>query len=194
MKTSLKALILLLFTLISTSSFAQSFVVLPDGLRDALNTENSYLVLDAENLDANQLYKNALKYIANNYGNPDEVIVGQIEGESLTFKTYIKDFITYKNSGVKVPISARFTTKLDFKEGKVKYEIMKLEMPQANASSMEKSFPVLFSGGMMSGLIVYKKNGNLFKPQTKTDIENVFNGIVAELSAALKGESKEDDW
>ena len=112
----------------------------------------------------------------------------------MTFKTYIKDFITYKNSGVKVPISARFTTKLDFKEGKVKYEIMKLEMPQANASSTEKSFPVLFSGGMMSGLIVYKKNGNLFKPQTKTDIENVFNGIVAELSAALKGESKEDDW
>ena len=190
MKTSLKALILLLFTLISTSIFAQSFVVLPDGLRDALNTENSYLVLDAENLDANQLYKNALKYIANNYGNPDEVIVGQIEGESLTFKTYIEDFITYKNSGVKVPISARFTTKLDFKEGKVKYEITKLEMPQTNASSMEKSFPVLFSGGMMSGLIVYKKNGNLFKPQTKTDIENVFNGIVAELSAALKGESK----
>ena len=194
MKNSIKALILLLFTLISTSSFAQSFVVLPDGLRDALNTEKSYLVLNAENLDANQLYKNGLKYIANNYGNPDEVIVGQIEGESLTFKTYIKDFITYKNSGVKVPISARFTTKLDFKEGKVKYEIIKLRMPSCCHAPMMEDYTVLFSGGMMAGYIVYKKNGSLFKPQTKTDIENVFNGIVAELSAALKGESKEDDW
>ena len=107
----------------------------------------------------------------------------------MTFKTYIEDFITFKNSGVKVPISARFTTKLDFKEAKVKYEIIKLEMPGDNPD-----YSVLFSGGMMAGYIVYKKSGSLFKPQTKTDIENVFNGIVAELSAALKGESKEDDW
>ena len=52
---------------------------------------------------------------------------------------------------------------------------------------------LLFSGGMMSGYLVYKKNGKLFKEQTKIDIENYFNNNLETLKKYLIGEADQED-
>lgn len=72
---------------------------------------------------------------------------------------------------------------------KVKYEIISLDMKAKTAN-----YHVLFSGGLMSGYIIYKNNGKLFKEETKVDIENYFNSSLADLLKFLKGEDKSNDW
>ena len=52
---------------------------------------------------------------------------------------------------------------------------------------------VLFSGGMLAGYIIYKKNGKLFKEAAKNDIESYFNSYVSSLSSYLNGGGN-DDW
>ena len=185
----MKNLILIFSIAFSLQSFGQKYMVTPNGLRDESNTEKTYLVLEANGFTANQLFDNAIKYVNEKYKNPEEVIKGKIDGEYLKFDTYVSDFLLYNNSGVKIPIQATYTTELRFKEGKVKYEIISLEM-----TAKTGNYHVLFSGGLLSGYIIYKKNGKLFKGETKTDIEDYFNWYVNDLLKYLKGEDKSNDW
>jgi hypothetical protein len=48
----------------------------------------------------------------------------------------------------------------------------------------------------MSGYIIFKKNGKIFKQGTKTDIENYFNGSIIILEEYLTGKAQksEDNW
>ena len=126
-----------------------------------------------------------------NYKNPEEVIKGKTDGEYLKFETYVSDFLKYNNSGVKMPIQATYTTELKFKDGKVRYEITSLEM-----KSKTSDYRVIFSGGLLEGYIIYKKNGKLYKEETKLDIEDYFNSQVLNLLKFLRGENdaSADDW
>lgn len=76
-----------------------------------------------------------------------------------------------------------------FKDGKVRYEIISLDM-----TSDDGKYRVLFSGGLLEGYIIYKKNGQLFKEGAKVDIENYFNVNINQLLNYLKGEGKMSDW
>lgn len=115
----MKNLILIFAIAFSLQAFGQKYVVTPNGLRDESNTENTYLVLEAEGLTAKQLFDNAIKYVNEKYKNPEEVIKGKTDGEYLKFDTYVSDFLLYNNSGAKIPIQATYTTELRFKDGKV---------------------------------------------------------------------------
>jgi len=185
----MKNLILILSLTFCTQIFGQKYVVTPNGLRDEKDLEKTYLVLETGSLTAKQLYDNAIKYINEKYKNPEEVIKGKTDSEFLKFETYVPDFLLYNNSGVKIPIQATFTTELRFKDGKVKYEIISLEMKAKSGN-----YQVLFSGGLFEGYIIYKKNGKLFKKETKADIENYFDTYVVGLLEYLKGENKSNNW
>lgn len=137
-------------------SFAQKFEVTPNGLKDASNLDNSHVVIEADGVSASELYNNAYRFIQENYKNPKEVIKGNVKGEYLKFDTYAPSFIVYNNSGAKIPINATYTTELRFKDGKVRYEIVSLGMKGDSGG-----YSVLFTGGLLQGYIVFKKNGSL---------------------------------
>lgn len=186
----MRNLFLLMVLTASAHVYGQAYTVTPDGLRDKSDNEKTYLVLEADGLSATQLYDNAIKYVNEKYKDPEEVIKGKTEGEYLKFDTHISNFIVYNNSGAKMPIQATYTTELRFKEGKVKYEIVSLEMKAKTAN-----YYVLFTGGLLEGYIIYKKNGKLFKEEAKTDIENHFNIYVFDLLKFLQGDNNSDsDW
>ena len=184
----MKKLIVFIFFSISLNLFSQKFNVTPDGLRSNSDLEKKYLVIECKGKSSTQLYDDMIKYINKEYKNPDKVIKGKSEGEYLKFDTYNPNMFTYNNSGVKVPISANYTTELSFKDGKVKFEIISLLM-----KSNKYNMSVLFSGGMLAGYIIYKKNGKLFKEAAKNDIESYFNSYVSSLSSYLNGGGN-DDW
>jgi hypothetical protein len=52
--------------------------------------------------------------------------------EYLRFETYVGQLTKVNNSGVKLDISATYTTELRFKDGKVRYEIIELDMTADN--------------------------------------------------------------
>jgi hypothetical protein len=172
-----------------TSAFGQKLTVTPNGLRDSSDNEKTFVVLETGDMTAKQLYDNSIKYITENYKNPKEVIKGQTESEYLKFDTYVSEFLRYNNSGVKIPIQANYTVELRFKDGKVRYEVISLDM-----TAKSSNYRVLFSGGLLEGYIIYKNNGKLFKEETKEDIENYFNAEIERLTKFIKGETKKSDW
>lgn len=185
----LKTLIITLF--ITSYSFSQQLEATPNGLRDKSNLNNPYVVIVDSAKSSKELYQNAINYIKINYKNPDEVIKSSIEGSYLKFETYSSSFIKYKNSGVNIPISVKFTTELKFKDGKVRFEIINLDMKGMGNSS---NYNLLFSGGMMSGFIIYKKNGTLFKEQAKIDVEKYFNSFVLNLKNGISLVENNEEW
>ena len=189
----MKNFLLILFISLSLTGFAQKFTVTPNGLRDSSDNEKSYLVLEVDDMSAKQLYDNAMRYIKQQYVDPQEVLKGEIEGEYIKFSTYVEKLLYYNNSGVKIPIEANYITELKFKDGKVRYEIVSLDMHYYNVKT-NITTNVLFSGGLFDGYIIYKKNGSLFKEEAKYDIENYFNSQVDAIKAYLKGEAEDNNW
>jgi hypothetical protein len=174
---------------ISILSFSQSFVVTTTGLKDASDNEKTYIVLQMEGLTAKQLFDNAIKYVNKTYRNPKEVIKGKTDGEYLRINTYAPDFLFIKNGGVKVPFVAKYTTEISFKDGRVKYEIIELEMYNPN-----NKIPLTFVGGGLDWC-VFNKNGEVKREGAKTDIETYFNSEVKRVSEALKGgNNSSEDW
>ena len=177
--------------LVNLVGFSQEFEVTPSGLKDKSNLDNAFLVIETPDKTTTELYQNAIKYVNENYKNPSEVIKGKTENEYLRFETYIPQFTTVKNSGVKLDVSMKYTTELRFKDSKVRLEITGLSMTADNGGRS-----VEFSGSIWTGYPIYnQKNDDLRLPETKTEIENYFNTKVTEITNfLLDKKTKKDDW
>ena len=186
-----KQLLLLSLLLLNHIGFSQKYEVTPNGLKDKSNIENAFLVIEAPEKSIAELYQNAIKYINENYKNPDEVIKGKIENDYLRFETYVPQFTKVNNSGAKLDVSMTYTTELRFKDGKVRFEIIALSITADNGGRS-----VEFSGSIWKGYPIYnQKNGDLRLPETKSEIENYFNTNVNEITNFLLDKKTEkDDW
>lgn len=188
-KHVMKNLILIYFITFSSIAFGQKLSVNPNGLRDEANTNNPYVVIEAEGKSAKQLYDNALNHINKSYKNPENVIKVKTEGEYIRFNTHVSSFIFVNNAGVKIPINVNYTIELSFKDGKAKLEVVDLDM-----YSETGGYKVLFTGGAFDGYPIYNKKGELKRPDTKSDIETYFNSQIDSIKASLLGISAKDDW
>lgn len=185
----MKKIFFLIALFISALGYGQKLIVMPTGLKDSANSEKTYVILSVDGLTAKQLYDNAIKYVNKTYKNPDEVIKGKIESEYLKINTYASKFLFTKNGGVKVFFVAKYATEMSFKDGKVKYEIIDLEM--YNPDNM---IPLTFVGGGLSWC-VFNKKGDLKREGIKADIETYFNAEIKRVIEALKGgNSSTENW
>lgn len=182
----MKKITLLLLLTISNFTFAQKISVTPTGLKDANDNEKSYVIIPAEGKTAKQLYDETIKFINKNYKSAEDVIKGKTDGEYLKFITYAPDFISIKNGWVKAPFNAKYTTELSFRDGKLKYEIIELEMYN------EANYPLNFTGSGIT-FFIYNKKGELKKEDAKTSIEEYFNRQISTLSNFLQG-NVEEKW
>lgn len=165
---------------IHVSSFSQ-LLVTPFGLRNAKNMGKTYVMIKAGNLSAKKLYDNAIQFITDNYSDPKQAIRSQSDTEDLIFDTYVPEFLLYNNTGVIIQIDALYTTELRFYDGMLRYEVISLEMKGAGSK-----YKLLFKGKWLKAYIVYKDNGKLFKPKTKSDIENYFNEEINRITLSLE--------
>jgi hypothetical protein len=110
--------------------------------------------------------------------------------EYLRFETYVGQLTKVNNSGVKLDISATYTTELRFKDGKVRYEIIELDMTADNGGRN-----VYWKGSIWKGYPIFNNKDELRLEETKTDLENYFNAQVNTMSDFLNDKkSKKDDW
>ncbi len=185
----MKKVILILFIATSSITYGQKLIVTPSGLKDTTDIEKTFVVISAEGKTAKQLFDNALKYVNKNYKSPDDVIKGKTEAEYLKLVTHVENFLVVKNSGAKIPIDADYTYELNFKDGKVKFEIIALSM-----YAKVGGYKVLFSGGAFDGYPIYNKKGELKRPDAKSEIESYFNSQITTLSSFLQGKNMDDKW
>jgi hypothetical protein len=179
--------ILLPFIFVSTA-WSQRIIVTPLGLRDSSDVNNNYCIIEVKGKASLQLFNNAVSYVELNYKKPKKAIKTRVEGELLIVETRFSKFIDYGFG--KIPIRARYSTELRFKDGKVRYEIVSLEMRSSNSTEL------LFQGSQFENLIIYKKNGELFDAGAKAEIERYFDSKIKLLALALGGDKTKgkNDW
>jgi hypothetical protein len=181
---------LILILLISFSGFAQQFEVTPDGLFAKGTEKETFVVIDAEGKNASELYNSAINYVNETYKNPNEVLKGKIENEYLRFETFVENFMIVNNSGAKVKINATYTIELKFKDNKIRFEIINLEMKAPNGG-----FLVDYMGSIWKGYPIYNKKRELRLPDAKQNIETYFDTQVIIISDYLNNKkTAKDDW
>lgn len=183
----MKKILLIVLISLSTLTFAQKISVTPNGLRNSADLEKTFVVIPAEGKTAKQLYDDAVKYINKTYKSADDVIKGKTDGEYLKFITFAPSFITLKNGFTKVPFNAKYTIELNFKDGKVKYEIIELEIYN------DSKYNLNFTGSGIS-FFIYNKNGELKREAEKANIEEYFNEKLLSITNSLQGKTNEDKW
>jgi hypothetical protein len=184
----LRIVIFTISLFIYLQSFGQKFIVTPDGIRDSSNIEKSYVVIEIEGKSAKQLFDNAKRYIIQTYKNPDFVQKGIIDNEYIKFDTYVPYIATINTGLSKLKYDAKYVTELYFKDGKVKLEVVNLEI-------MTVGVPLNFKPkGALGGWYVFNSKGLLKQENAKREIENYFNELLTSLSAYLKGSKDNKDW
>lgn len=186
----MKNIFFLLTLAFSCFSNAQKINVTANGLRDLNDNEKTYLIINAEDKTAKQLYDNAIKYVNKNYKNPEYVIKGKFENEYLKFVTHADNFIAINNAGVKIDFSVDYTIELSFKDNKFKAEIIELDMYVRD----NRNLKLFFTGGILDWYI-FNKKGELKRAGAKTDIENYFNSQLSDISNfLLEKNNQKDNW
>lgn len=184
----MKKIFFLLFLIVSNLSFGQLLIVTPSGLKDVNDNDKSFVVIQIKDKSAKQLYDESINFINKFYKSADDVIKGKIEGEYLKFVTYAPSFATMKNVIARPSLDAKFTTELSFKDGKIKYEIIELEI------LVEGGMPLHFVGSGISSFYIYNTKGKLVREDAKTGIERYFNGRILDLSMYLQNLKEEEEW
>ena len=152
---------------ISVSS--QVFKVTPKGLIN--NKGGNSTTIIADNKTSKDLYEDALIYINETYQYPEEAIEGNVENKYIRFRTFIENFTTVKNGGVRISIDAEYSIALKFNEGEVEIFIEDLDLGG-----------LTWKGSVWKGYPIWNKKGKLRMPETKLFIETYFNNQIDVLS------------
>lgn len=173
----------LICLLIAMGVNAQYFKVTPEGLKD-INEQKSFAVLEIQNKSQEELYNLSLKYIHQQFKNPEHVIKSDIKNESLRYISYKPNGIRVNNSGVKILVDIKYAVQLEFKDNKVKFEIV------------DQDFGMLtYTGNVWRSYPIWnEKNGKLRLEDEKNELESHFNLIVQDYINFIEGKSKYNDW
>lgn len=185
----MKKIILIILIAISTCSYGQELTVTPNGLRNLEDIEKSFVVLNIEGKTSQQLYDKAISFVNLYYKSPVDVIKGKIEGEFVKYITHVSNFLVVKRGG-KMMIDADYTIQLNFKDHKVKFEVIELTMHTQRGNYFE----VIYSGSPMKGYPIYDKKGKLKMLDAKDTIETYFNLQIKQLKDYLAVDKPNDNW
>jgi len=118
------------------------------------------MVLEAEGT-SKELYQKAINWVNETYKNPEEVIKGKVEGDYLRLEGFTSNLIRANVIGTMFYYDVRYTVKLDFKDGRFKYEISKMEQyfPASQYSASQ------WISLMSNKEIVYKTANRKGKPK-----------------------------
>jgi len=181
-------LVVLLFLLTSYAN-AQYFEVTQFGLKSKDKPELSYVVIDLPGLKANEIYARIIKYINHTMNDSEASQKGNVLNEYVRYRTYYENFVGYRQGLTTITISADYHTEIMIKDEKIKVEFIGLKM-----KAVGNPYEMVFSAGLLDGYyIVFKKDGKLFKPEVKLEMEQYFNSQVESLKTALT-KNEQETW
>jgi hypothetical protein len=196
MKNSLKALILLLFTMISTSIFAQK-VDKFNLSSTSTSLVNQFLVLDKDGMSVEDGYKMATEWVNITYNTPKKVIKEDVENEYIRIQGIGNSIRCSKMLGELDCLDIKYSISLEFKDNKLKFQLINL---QVQGLPLDPNTPV-----MRSSWTVYnpqlqdltKKNGKRYRVRTEDAVSTMsyLNGLADNMRAYLENPLvKEEDW
>jgi hypothetical protein len=184
-----------LFSILGFYADAQKYIVTPNGLVNADDTTKRYVVIYIDSLSAKELYKRSYKFIGQTWKNPEIAKDGKKEGEYLYVRIFAKNALTAKGSfGIKFNLDLRYSLHLNFKDDKIKYEIVDLEMNDISPYSEDTPFYIKSNSALSRS--IFDKDGTLIEKQksVKKQLENYFNNQITELKDQLIAASSKVDF
>lgn len=165
------------------------FAVLPSAAQDkfTFNKEGltDFIVVPQDGKTAAQLYADAMKWIKENYTNPDEVIKTTIENDMIRIQGYKDSFYCVSNFAARACSNAIYTIEIEFKDGKFRFNPISLELTNsAGRSTLD----------LGNGSAYYDKSGKLRKnfEDFPGIVEGLFNGLASSLTDRMAG--KKSNW
>lgn len=202
----MRKLLLLLFVTSIFQLNAQEFktrtLVVEEGANAAKGTFQylkPMMVLEAEGTST-ELYQKAINWVNETYKNPEEVIKGKVEGDYLRLEGFTSSLLQQNVIGVMYYYDVRYTIQVNFKDGRFKYEITKMEQyfpPSEYSSSQwvnlisdkEVGFKIANRKGKA------KKDGVANLKAVQTYFQNIGIGIKDYMQKNEASEtSSNDDW
>ncbi len=184
--------ITLFFLLVSFISYSQEqFTYGGNGLN------KMFVVNKVEKLTQQQLFDKALTWINSNYQNSDIAIQKEVEGNNkITFTGFKKNYINFSAIGNQIFFNVRYTIALAFKEGRYKFDVIKIEKKAQGHNQKGREWSVI---PLHTGSKLYGKNGKLTplgKAQT-VKIPKLLNelneGLLNHVKAVVKVKDN-GDW
>ena len=183
-------LILLVFASFNLKAQETEFKFTKEGFTD-------YVVNSIEGKTAQELYNKTLDWINVTYKNPNSVIKAKIENEYIRIEGVSSKLLCVKTLGLLTCNDAKYQIEISFKDGKYKFDLIKLEeyIPQTKYTYNSGWSDI----SLTNTTAYYKENGdikNLFKLYPAA-IEGEFNSLNKSLNDFIKSESipsKKSDW
>ena len=150
-----------------------------------------YVVVDITGKTKDELFKNTINWIKENYVDPEKVIKTTIENEKIRFRAFKDNLICVNSLGTIVCNGAYYTIEIAFKDSKYKFTPIVLE---------QISYATSYDGNISftDGSRCYNKKGKLKKywESVPSTTEGLFNGLNSELSEYLlqTNTKTDDDW
>jgi hypothetical protein len=191
----MKTVFFLVSLLFAASAFSQRVKVTPDGLVNADDMSKHYVVIRFDSVTAKELFERSYRYIEHSGKNPDIISINKKEPEFIHVKTYKKNAVPAKGSlGIKFYISLHYTLNLDFKDNKIKYEIVDLEMTNINSNGDDTPFYFKSLDGLAWSF--YNKEGVPVEKQNTARelLENYFNNQIMDLKSSILAVSSKTDF
>ncbi len=198
----MKKIFLKMILTITTISYSQvtEFTFTKDGLTD-------YVVTQCEGKTQSEIYKKCVDWIAFTYKNPQSVTQAKIENEYIRVEA-ISESLICDNKAMygKVCRDGKYTLEISFKDGKYKFEILKIEkFLEATNNSTPPNYPDRWmpvkTKSSESNNFVYDKGkrkgeiSSFFKYYNEIAI--YFNGLNKQLSDFVLNKeipSKKSEW
>ena len=196
MKNSKKIALFALF-FYSQLIFAQYFTLTPTGFISA--EKNDYVVIDVPGVKKDVLYKQLLKAVNTLYST-DQKNINVVDGESISFTTYVENAITIKQKTTVIEIGKstrrydlNFSFSILFKDGKIRFDRPVFE----GRRWLEVSGPG--SGWIYLHLVrekstqfaVYDKKGKILSQEAYDALNTFFNN---EIKMILDKSTQLNEW
>lgn len=184
-------IISLFLSLVSLTSYSQSFTLTPEGFVSAADSTKSFIVVDATGLTQAQLYKRALLYLSSLYVSPKDVL-STVENESITVNAVAERAVKMKVLYLNPSWDVNYTVTFQFKDGR-----MRIFQPSINGMNT-KTGDVYRTASLNGGKgpnhkQVYNNKGELKQKDGKENLEQFINAYIQAAAAGIIS-AKEDNW
>ena len=160
------------------------------------NGDKDYHVVEFDGKTANELYEGVLKWVNENFKNPD-IVANSIENSMINIHAFYNDAYLYSNQGLGFKYYAKVDVNyiIKFKDGKIRFDC-----PVVNEMYIRdngKNLPITFSGNKQFMYVVRNLFSEDGKPQKNKQIErfNIFiNEYVNSICDYINSPKTDDNW
>ena len=182
-----RTLTVILFVCIAFIAKAQ-FVLTSEGL--TTGDEKGYYVVEVADKSQADILNVLEIWVGGHFVSPDDVISKSSAGNQITINAVAKGFSKMPGRAIKMPLDMNFTWQILIKDGKVRFNAPTINSLIAKGNTTQ-TLHLVRPSTVQDG--IFKKDGKVIYENTKADIEEFFNDMVADIVTSMKDNSN-NDW